>query len=32
MMLALLLLLIGMWDARLKLSEQAFYGMAYLLS
>lgn len=32
LMLALLLLLIGLWNARLELSEKGFYGMAYLLS
>ena len=29
---ALLLLFIGLWNARLTLSEQGFYGMAYALS
>lgn len=32
LMLALLLLLIGLWNAHLELSEKGFYGMAYLLS
>lgn len=32
LMLVLLLLLIGLWNARLELSEKGFYGMAYLLS
>lgn len=32
MLLALLLLSIGLWNANLALSEKGFYGMAYLLS
>ena len=32
LLLALLLLLIGLWNANLALSEKGFYGMAYLLS
>ena len=32
LLLALLLLLVGLWNASLALSEKGFYGMAYLLS
>jgi uncharacterized membrane protein YiaA len=31
-LLAILLLLVGLWNAQLALSEKGFYGMAFLLS